>query len=129
MKQHKLSTIQLDDLPIEVLLIVLNYLELPDLNRLGQVSKRLKSASLVDSLWQETILINKTMSNNLVEKTLDRGCKTLCLKSCRLTEASHLLSTFEDKKLVSSQLINLDLYNCDFTHGFLETLLLSSHSL
>ena len=34
-----------------------------------------------------------------------------------------------DKKPLSSQLINLDLYNCDFTHGFLETLLLSSHSL
>ena len=135
MKQHKLSTIQLDDLPIEVLLNVLNFLELPDINRFGQVSKRLKSASLVDSLWQKIILINKTMSNNLVEKALDRGCKTLCLKSCRLTEASHLLSTFdksgikEDKNPVSSQLINLDLYNCDFTHGFLQTLLLSSHSL
>ena len=129
MKHQKLSTIQLEDLPIEVLLNVLNFLELPDINRFGQVSKRLKSVSLVDSLWQEMILINKTMSNNLVEKALDRGCKTLCLKSCRLTEASHLLSTFEDKKLVSSQLINLDLYNCDFTHGFLETLLLSSHSL
>ena len=135
MKHPKLSTIQLDELPIEVLLNVLNFLELPDINRFGQVSKRLKSASLVDSLWQEMILINTTMSNNLVEKAVDRGCKTLCLKSCRLTEASHLLSTFdksgikEGKNHVSSQLINLDLYNCDFTHEFLETLLLSSHSL
>ena len=103
MNQHKLSTIQLDDLPIEVLLNVLNFLELPDINRFGQVSKRLKSASLVDSLWQEMILINKTMSNNLVEKTLDRGCKTLCLKSCRLTEATYLTSTF-DKHVQGNQI-------------------------
>ena len=144
MKHPKLSTIQLDELPIEVLLNVLNFLELPDINRFGQVSKRLKSASLVDSLWQEIILINKTMSNNLVEKTLDRGCKTLCLKSCRLTaesgeEAANLHSIFDklllgnqikDSEMKSSfQMINLNLYQCEFTNEFLETLLSSIHSL
>ena len=51
MKIQKLSTTQLEDLPVEVLLNVLNYLELPDLNLFGQVSKRLKSVSLVESLW------------------------------------------------------------------------------
>ena len=135
MKHQKLFTTQLEDLPVEVLLNVLNCLELPDRNWFGQVSKRLNSVCLVESFWQKIRLLNKTVSINLVKNILDRGCKTLCLKSCRLTEASHLLSTFdksgvkEDKNPVSSQLINLDLYNCDFTHGFLQTLLLSSHSL
>ena len=135
-----MSTTQLEDLPVEVLLNVLNFLELPDLNRFGQVSKRLKSASLVESLWQKIILLNKTVSINLVQKILDRGCKTLRLKSCRLKETSYLLYILDqpfyqgnqikaDKKPGSSQLINLDLYHCELTHEFLETLLSSSHYL
>jgi hypothetical protein len=139
MKFQKLSTTQLEDLPVEVLLNVLNYLELPDLNLFGQVSKRLKRVSLVESLWQKIRLLNKTVSINLVENILDRGCKMLRLESCRLTEATYLHSTFdqlllgnqiEAKEVTgSSQLINLDLYQCEFTNGFLETLLSSTHSL
>jgi hypothetical protein len=139
MNYQKLPTTQLEDLPVEILLNVLNCLELPDRNRFGQVSKRLKGVSLVESLWQKILLLNETVSIKLVEKILDRGCKTLCLKSCKLTEAANLHSTF-DKPLLgnqikaneipdSSQLINLDLYKCEFTDGFLETLLSSSHSL
>ena len=139
MKHQKLPITQLEDLPVEVLLSVLNFLELPDCNRFGQVSKRLKSLSLVESLWQKICLVNKTVSISLVEKILNRGCKTLCLKSCRLTEATYLRSNFDELLLAnqikankipgSSQLINLDLYQCEFTDGFLETLLSSSHSL
>ena len=139
MKIQKLSTTQLDDLPVEVLLNVLNYLELPDLNLFGQVSKRLKSVTLVESLWQRILLVNKTVSINQVENILDQGCKTLCLKSCRLTEATYLRSTFDPPSLgnqikakevtPSSQLINLDLYQCEFTDGILESLMSSTHSL
>ena len=139
MKIQKLSTTQLDDLPVEVLLNVLNYLELPDLNLFGQVSKRLKSVTLVESLWQRILLVNKTVSINQVENILDQGCKTLCLKSCRLTDATYLHSTFDQpllgnqikaKELTpSSQLINLDLYQCEFTDGILESLMSSTHSL
>ena len=139
MKHQKLFTTQLEDLPVEVLLNVLNCLELPDRHRFGQVSKRLNSVSLVESLWQKIRLLNKTVSINLVKNILDRGCKTLCLKGCRLTEAANLHSIF-DKPLLgnqikaneitgSFQLINLSLYQCEFTNEFLETLLSSSHSL
>ena len=144
MKIQKLSTTQLDDLPVEVLLNVLNYLELPDLNLFGQVSKRLKSVTLVESLWQKIRLLNKTVSISLVKNILNRGCKTLYLKSCRLTaesgaEAANLHSIF-DRLLLgnqikanemkgSFQLINLNLYQCDITNEFLETLLYSIHSL
>ena len=131
MKFEKVSTTQLEDLPVEVLLNVLNYLELPDLHLFGQVSKRLKSVSLVESLWQRILLLNKTVSINLVENILDHGCKTLCLESCRLTFDQPLLGNQIKAKEVtgSSQLINLDLYQCEFTDGFLETLLSSTHSL
>ena len=134
MKFKKLSTTQLDNLPVEVLLNVLNYLELPDLNLFGQVSKRLKSVSLVESLWQRILLVNKTVSINQVENILDQGCKTLCLKSCRLTKAtfdqSLLGKQIKAKEVTpSSQLINLEFYQCEFTDGFLETLMSSTHSL
>ena len=147
--------IELGDLPVEVLLNVFSYLELLDLNRCGQVSKRWKSISLVQSLWQKVILLNDTwnsdcpqkttMSINLVERILDRGCTTLSLQRCRLTGNyshydHHNSHYFFDRRLSknlinkirisgSSQLINLDLYQCDFTNGSLETLLLSCHSL
>ena len=140
--------IKLGDLPVEVLLNVFIFLELPDLNRCGQVSKRLRSISLVQSLWQTVILLNDTwnsdcpekttMSINLVERILDRGCTTLSLQRCRLkgTYSRYFFDGGLSKNLIkkirisgSSQLINLDLYQCDFTNGSLETLLLSCHSL
>ena len=140
--------IGIGDLPVEVLLNVFIFLELPDLNRCGQVSKRLRSISLVQSLWQTVILLNDTwnsdcpekttMSINLVERILDRGCTTLSLQRCRLkgTYSRYFFDGGLSKNLIkkirisgSSQLINLDLYQCDFTNGSLETLLLSCHSL
>ena len=143
-KHQKLFTIELEDLPVEVLLKVFNFLELLDLNRFGQVSKILKSVSLVESLWQRVILLNNTrpkmttVSINLVEKIFDRGCKTLSLKRCSITGA-YLRHIFDNQLMVNyikidekpdpSQLINLDLYQCEFTNGSLETLLSSSHSL
>ena len=133
-KRQKLSTTQLEDLPVEVLIIVLNFLELPDLNRVGQVSKRLNSICHVESCWQKTILGSNTRPEKttvpiqLVKKILNRGCRTLSLKRCKLTGGSYLHSK-ADEKLGSSQLINLDMYQCEFPNGFLETLLSSSHSL
>ena len=133
-KRQKLSTTQLEDLPVEVLLNVLNFLELPDLNRVGQVSKRLNSVRLVESCRQKIILGNNTcpqktiVSVKVVKKILDRGCKTLCLKRCRLTGEPYLHSK-ADKKPGSSQLINLDIYQCEFPNGCFEKLLSSNHSL
>ena len=136
--------ITLEDLPVEVLLNVFNFLELPDLNRCGQVSKRLKSISLIQSLWQKVILLNDTcpektkMSISLVKRILDRGCTTLSLQRCRLT-GTYSRYFYDDRlsknlikkirKSGSSQLVNLDLHQCEFTNGSLETLLLLCHSL
>ena len=193
MKHQKLFAIELEDLPVEVLLKVFNFLELIDLYRCRQVSKRLKSVSLVESLCQKVILLNNTrpekisVSINLVEKMLDRGCKTLCLKRCKIIGSigayldrkegkawstlcyyhykygnkalkcrkqnadgiscpmheswaakNENPSRFDDclldnyikidEKPGPSQLINLDLYQCEFTKDSLETLLSSSHS-
>mgnify|MGYP001158958445 CR=1 FL=1 len=138
MKCQKLFNTQLEDLPVEVLLNVLSFLEQPDLYRVGQVSKRLNSICLVQSCQQKIIFGNNTRPEKtpvpikVVQKILDQGCKTLCLRRCRLTGGIPLLTYLNskaDEKLASSQLINLDIYQCEFTRWFLETLLSSSHSL
>ena len=149
MKRKKLSTFELEGLPDEVLLKVLSFLELPDLTRCEQVSKRLKSVVQIESLWQKLICFNNTrydkidMSINFVEKILSRGCKTLCLKRYRLTgdACSSDLSAYmtRSKSLVnqvkveenpgSPKLINLKLYQCELPNSFSEKLLSSIHSL
>jgi hypothetical protein len=65
-KQQTLSPAQLDSLSNEVLLNVLSFLELPDLNRFGQVSKRLKSISL--ELWQKIVInsVNRSSEQDII---------------------------------------------------------------
>ena len=140
MKHQKMFAIKLEDLPVEVLLKVFNYLELIDLYRCGQVSKRLKSVSLVESLWQKVILLNDTrpekttVSLNLVEKMLDRGCKILCLKRCKITgayldrkkgKARSTLCYYHDKygkKAVKCRKRNADGISPDFYLNHIRTL-------
>ena len=138
MKRQKLFNTQLEDLPVEVLLNVLSFLEQPDLYRVGQVSKTLNSICLVQSCQQKIIFGNNTRPEKtpvpikVVKKILDRGCKTLCLRRCRLSGGIPLLTYLHskaDEQLASSQLINLDMHQCEFTRWFLETLLSSTHSL
>ena len=102
-KPQKLFNTQLEDLPVEVLLNVLSFLELPDLYRVGQVSKRLNSICLVQSSQQKIIFGNNTRPEKTpvpikaVKKVLERGCKTLCLRRCRLTGGIPLLTYLHSK--------------------------------
>ena len=79
-----------EDLPDEVILNVLNFLQLPDLIHCGLVSKRIRSVSFIESLWQKIDILNsdysmKTVSIDLVKRIINRGCKSLSLKRCNLT--------------------------------------------
>ena len=54
--KHYVSSVknkQFEDLPDEVMINVLNFLDLPDLVRCGLVSKRFRSVSFIESLWQK----------------------------------------------------------------------------
>ena len=135
MKRKKLPTFELEGLPDEVLLKVLSFLELPDLTRCEQVSKRLKSIVQIESLWQKLICFNNNdkidMSINFVEKILSRGCKTLSLKRYRLTGDAYMTrsKSLVEEKLGSSKLINLNLYQCELPNGFSEKLMSSIQNL
>ena len=72
-KRQKLPPLQLEDLSDEVILNILSFLELPDLNRFSQVSKRLR--------------------------ILYRSCKNLCIKRCRITGATYLQDWIENLEL------------------------------
>ena len=81
---------QLEDLPNEVILNVLNFLQLPDLIRCGLVSRRIRSVSFTESLWQKINISNsgnsrKIVSSDLVKRIINRGCKSLSLRGCKLT--------------------------------------------
>ena len=72
-KRQKLPTPQLEDLSDEVLLNVMSFLELPDLNRFSRVKKRFYPISL--------------------------EVKNLCFKRCRLTGTTYLQDRIENLEL------------------------------
>ena len=114
----------LEDLPDLVLLNLISFLELPDLNRFSQVSKRLYSISFEQ--WKKIVIKNdkwmeKAIAVTIVEvnKIIYRSCKNLRLKNCQIIGATYL----------QDQIENLELYQCDFNYGVLERLMSSSKSL
>ena len=51
-KRQKMSALQLEDLPEEMILTVFTYLDIRDLMSCGQVSKRIRQIRNIESLWQ-----------------------------------------------------------------------------
>ena len=154
MKDQKLSILfeanvtnknkQFEDLPDEVILNVLNFLELSDLIRCGLVSKRFRSVSFIESLWQKIDISNrvcyrnidgKILSIDLVKRIINRGCKSLSLRGCIKVKGDlynsdlSIDSNYCFKKRNSdwidkiqtattirkSQLINLELTQCNWS--------------
>ena len=52
-KRQKLSILQLEDLPDEILLKIFKNLEVKDILRCGQMSKRIRAISTDESLWEK----------------------------------------------------------------------------
>ena len=80
---------QLEDLPDELIQNVLNFLELPDLLSCGLVSKRIRSVSFIESLWQKIDISKsghskKIVPTDLVKSIINRGCKSLNLTGCKV---------------------------------------------
>ena len=73
----KLSTYQLDDLPEEVILKILGFLDIKELLLCGQVSQRFRAISNDGSLWQKLKVQNSHLSSKQkLEKTLLMLVKT-----------------------------------------------------
>ena len=79
------AVFELGEFPDEIILKVFASLDVKDLLNCGQVSKRFRSISHDQSLWQRIDLSGQIISTALIQSVLDRGCKHLDLSnSCAL---------------------------------------------
>ena len=114
------------DFPDELILKVLSYAETADILRCSRVSKRIRTISVDNSLFQTVNLSGKYVKSDLIRTVLDKGCKILNLSDS---------STWGNLSLIqNSQLRELDLSNCRATFyystsGVLEELVKSCDSL
>ena len=97
-------TLNFGDLPNELILKVFSYSEPKELISSGQVSKRLRTISRDDSLWQEVNLSQKIVKTELLELILNKGCISLNLSNSNILGRLSLLG--------KSQLRNLNLNDC-----------------
>ena len=74
-------TLKLEDLPDEMILKVLSYLDTANLIHSGHVSQRLRAISSDESLWQKMNLFKKSVPSSFLQFVLERGCKYLSLHS------------------------------------------------
>ena len=95
----------LQELPDELILKVLSYSKPKDLISSGQVSKRLRSISYDNSLWQRVNLSGKLVKTELLELILNKGCKSLDLSYSKILPSElifKVLTYSESKDLVCS---------------------------
>ena len=96
-----------------------------DILRCGQVSKRIRTISNDNSLFQTVNLSGKFVTTDILEIVLNKGCKSLNLSDSYIF--GYFLSLNQN-----SQLRELDLSNCKAittTSDVLEDVILSCHSL
>ena len=97
---QKLLSYQLDDLPDEVILRILYFLDIKELLLFGQVSKRHRAITNDESLWLKLNHRDKKVPYDFIEKAAENGCQYLSLAWCdilNLTEESE--SSFNLKYL------------------------------
>ena len=81
----------MDDLPDEVILNMLGFLDIKELLLCGQVSKRLQAIANDESLWLKLNLYYRKVPYDFIEKAAGNGCQYLSLFECDiigLTEKS-----------------------------------------
>ena len=120
--RKKVSTFPFEDLPVEIELEVMSYLDIRDLLRCTQVSKGIRALCQDQSLWQKINLSWKKIPSSFLQFVLDKDCKSLIL------HGSDVMG--RDLKLTkNSQLTHLDLRQCKINAKVMSDLLLSCHNL
>ena len=115
------TSIRFEDFPAEILLNILNFLEINDLLKCSQTSKRIKVICYDDSLWQKIDLSKRKVPTKFLLKVITYGCKSLNLNEAKVVGTLRLKN--------ESQLTNLDLSGCTASRRVFEELLKSCHYL
>ena len=79
---QKISSYQLFDLPDEVILKILSFLNIKELLNCGQVSGRLRAISNDESLWLKLNLYRRQVPYDFIKKAVENGCQYLSLDEC-----------------------------------------------
>ena len=127
----------IQDLPDEIILKIIYFLNIKDLVKFGRVSKRMRRIRSDQSVWQKINLSKCSterrgyyidIPTDLVKMVIENGCKYLSLRYMKLGPAS--MGSEGDLNLDgSSSLIYLDLDNCEAKVKTFEEILASCHSL
>ena len=127
----------IQDLPDEITLKIIYFLNIKDLVKFGRVSKRMRRIRSDQSVWQKINLSKCSterrgyyidIPTDLVKMVIENGCKYLSLSYMKLGPAS--MGSEGDLHLDgSSSLIYLDLDNCEANVKTFEEILASCHSL
>ena len=120
-KKLKDKPIRFEDCPAEILMQILNFLEINNLLKCSQTSKRIRVICYDKSLWQTINLSKIRVPIGFLQKVINDGCKRLNLNEARVVGALRL----ENK----SQLTNLDLSGCSAMSHVFGDLLKSCHCL
>ena len=125
--EHFSSVLKLEHMPDEVILKIFSNLQIPDLIRCEEVSKRIRRIADDETLWQKINLSNKMVPKRFLEGLLATNCKYLSLNHVLIGDPK-----FEVEKLNlkgNSQLKYLDLSWCKSTVEDIEVILASCHNL
>ena len=128
-KRKKVSTFQFEDLPVEISIKVMRYLDITDLVRFTRVSKRIRALGQDESLWQKVDLSWKRVSYSFVQFVLEKKCKHLILHGTILIGKTQLLIGNTLKFTKICQLKHLDLGECEINERVMNYLLSSCHNL
>ena len=109
----EIVTSEIEELPNEILLKILTYLDVINILKSGQVCKRIREITRNATLWQKTILFKKIVSLEFVKFVLDSGCKYLSLRYSKLKKGDLQLTK-------NYQLKHLDLTECVSTSNHLD---------
>ena len=121
-KRKKVSTFPFEDLPVEIELEVMSYLDIRDLVKCTGVSKGIRALCQDQSLWQKINLSWKKIPSYFVQFVLDKNCKSLILHGSTVMGRSLKLTE-------NSQLRQLDLRQCKINTKAMIDLLFSCHNL
>ena len=137
--------VSIQDLPDEIILKVINYLQIKDRIRFGHTSKRIRNISGDETLWQKlntsnlsgmfsTLNLeyhNHNLPINFLEMVLENGCQYLRLEDTVLGNPLELEDGSKDKMCLEkvSKLRYLDLKNFITNKDCFEEILASCKSL
>mgnify|MGYP001334947053 CR=1 FL=1 len=83
-KRQKLSHVQFEDLPDEVILKICSFMDIREILRCAQVSKRIQAISKDESLWLKLNFYEGYVPYPFLEKAVENGCRYLSLADANL---------------------------------------------